>query len=189
MGGGVHSSKQGWAQALLARPPHGGEWECQTERLLRAALSALSHCPLSQASPRHLAGSLLCPGLCSSVPILLDGSAWCTDISPARPGGEMGALLPGWVLPGTSCKPRKLARERGNVASPTARALARESTGLRVPGGALAGELAHRSLKQQPGRCKETQQVRRSPHPSPGTHTPRAEAYSCGNPNFLAGGS
>lgn len=174
---GVHSSKQDWAQALLACPPDGGEWkrwsQSQIERLVQAALRAPSPCPLSQASPRHLAGSLLFPGLCSSVPISLDGSAWCTDLAPARPGGEMGALLPGWVLPGTSCKPRKC--------------------GIANSLGTIQGKVRARGPWRSPGWGAGSSQPQTAAREVQGDTAARlasrGEACSCGNPDFIAGGS
>lgn len=103
-----------------ARPPDGGErgggGGVQVRlRSSREAGAGSSEgpcpCPVSQASPRHPAGRqpavpwalLFCPIWLDGLPVHRRG--------PCKAGGTggRGALPPGRVSPGTSCKPKKLA--------------------------------------------------------------------------------
>lgn len=80
-------------------------------------------------------------------------------MAPARPGGEMGGSSASWLgLTRHLWQTQETGsgeRQCGIANSPGTGQGKRRA---RVPGGALAGELAHGSLKQQPGRCQEAQQ-------------------------------
>lgn len=141
-GWGGGSPPAGRAKALWALPVGmQASWGSEPEQKgwCRAALWAQSPSPcargLSQASGQQPAVPwllLLCSDLAGLVCLV-------SQACPLR--GQVGR----WELcflagshPVTSCKPKKLAPEREDVASPTAWALARGSAGFRVPGGAMA---------------------------------------------------
>lgn len=164
-----------WVQGLgegSRAPPRAGPGLCRPSWWGRAGMQATGSRSLSRETRARAArrGSVPCqlsggpqPDLWRAAGSSL-GSAlvgWsCRTGLPGEPGlapagqvGRMERCLLAGSHPDSSGKPKELAQGTEQTWHP-----GQPGQWLRVPGGALAREPAHHSLKQQPGRCSETQE-------------------------------